>query len=314
MITKENNADQKNTKGRLHLFGLIFAGIILIAILNFIMFANLDAAVKNDKITISNVSELENGKIFFTLETDDRIFATDYKWQERNEGLNKEVYITIQASRFNLFNRINEKQDFAQNTVAKNNWLFQVRNSGITKIFYTDLASPNASNSQLIWEQDMQTTKASHTIETYVRTYPCYGNDIPGMLAEQLFQAKNPYIGDMPANGRLASVLNIQKYLGDYKVSLQTKEEPYGWTFEFVDKVDKVKQKEFNETMSNYAYILIALTENLNQVTWTYPSDDGLESQAITAEEATNAFKKEIKSYSNSPIEIQELLLATGIE
>ncbi len=134
------------------------------------------------------------------------------------------------------------------------------------------------------------------------------------MLAKQLFQAKNPYIGDMPANGRLASVLNVQKYLGDYKNSLQTKEEPYGWTFEFINKVDKYKQKEFNETMINYAYVLIALTDNLNQVTWTYQSEDGQEKQFVTEQEATKALGKEIKSYSESSIAIQELLLKTGIE
>lgn len=310
METKGNTDNLKSTKDRLFLYGLILLGIVFIAVLNFIVYANLDAAVTSDKVVISNVSELDNGKIFFTLETDDAVYAKDYKWQERNQ----EIYITIYASRYNFFGKKNMKYDFGKNTVAKNNWLFQVRNNGITKIYYTDSKRPTENNSQLIWEQDMNKTKVSDEVKTYVKTYPCYGNDIPGMLSEQLFQAKNPYIGDMQANNRLASVLNVKKYLGDYKVSLQTKEEPYGWTFEFIEKVDQYNQKEFNETMLNYAYVLIALTDNLNQVTWTYPSKEGLEKQYVNAEQASKALGKEIKSYSKSLIAIQELLYKTGIE
>lgn len=310
MKTKGNTDNLKTTKDRLLLFGLILAGIIFIAVLNFIVYANLDEAVASDKVIISNVSELENGKIFFTLESDDTVYAKDCKWQEKNQ----EIYITIYASRYNFFGKKNMKYDFGMNTVAKNNWLFQVRNNGITKIYYTNAKRPTEHNSQLIWEQDMNLTKVSDEVRTYVKTYPCYGNDIPGMLAEQLFEAKNPYIGDMQANNRLASVINIKKYLGDYKVSLQTKEEPYGWTFEFIDKVEQFNQKEFNETMRNYAYVLIALTDNLSQVSWTYPSEDGQEKQHVSAKEATKALEKEIKSYSKSTIAIQELLYKTGIE
>ena len=65
------------------------------------------------------------------------------------------------------------------------------------------------TSSVLIWSADKNTAKADSTIQTYVKTYSCYGNEEVGAFANMLYASKNPYVGDMPANQVLLGSLNI---------------------------------------------------------------------------------------------------------
>lgn len=300
---------KSNTK-KSFLYGLIFLFVIVVAVLDFMIYSNFKIFVSKDDIIVSNLSELDNGKIFFTLEVDNSLYAKDYKWQEKNQA----IYITIHSVRYNLFQKKNEKYDFAKNTIAKNNWLFQVNNTGIKKIYYSDSDTPNENNSMLIWENGMEINKADNRVNTYVQTYSCFGNSESGSMAEQLYKAKNPYIGDMTANGKLASVLKIQDSLGSYKNELQTKEEPYGWTFEFEEAVEQENEEKLNSIMKKNAYVLLALIDNLNEVTWTYQLGNESKALSVTAAQATKEIGQDIKSFSDSSIGVQELLLKIGIE
>lgn len=301
----------KKDKKRAFVYGILFLFVIVAAVVDFIMYSNFTISIKEDDIRVSNVSELVNGKIFFTLEVANQLYAKDYDWQVKDHA----VYITINSTRYNIFHKMNEKYDFAKNTNAKNNWLFNVNNTGIEKIYYCSGHKPEEEkNAILIWSKDLEVNKADDAVKTYVQTYACYGNSEPGLLAEQLFAAKNPYVGDMSANGQLASILNIQNSLGSYKNQLQTSEEPYGWRLEFQDAIDETEEEKFNQTMTDYAYVLLALTNNLGEVTWTY--DNGVEVKEIivTADEASRNIGENIKNFSEESINIQELLLKIGIE
>lgn len=291
------------------LYTLLFLFVIAIAVFDVILFTSYQVALKYQKISVSNLSELSNGKIFFTLEAADSVYASDYKWQEQGDS----IFITIYAKRYNFFKKENLKNDLGENTYAKNNWLFQVNNSPIKKIYYTSSKKPSENNSTLIWDKNSVIMKADHKIETYVSTYPYIGNRKPGELAEMLYKAKHPYIGDMPANGRLTSDLCIQEVLGNFKTQLQTKEEPYGWTFEF-EEVDKNKEAWFNQIMTKNAYVLLSLVDNLSEVTWSYQIGTETKQQSLNLEQAYKKLEKDVKSYNESPIQIQELLLKVGIE
>ena len=48
-----------------------------------------------------------------------------------------------------------------------------------------------------------------------------------------LYAAKTPYVGDMPALNRIAELANIRPNFGDYLNSLHTSSQPYRWTLEF---------------------------------------------------------------------------------
>lgn len=114
-----------------------------------------------------------------------------------------------------------------------------------------------------------------------------------------LFEARHAYIGDMPANGRLARVLEIDALIGAYENELETAEEPYTWRFLLLED-RQIKEKD----LEGAAYVLLGLVENLSQVTFEAPSF----SKTVTAEEASAFLGQDIKNCGQSVSVLQELL------
>lgn len=128
-------------------------------------------------------------------------------------------------------------------------------------------------------------------------------------LAGQLYRAKNPYIGDASADGRLTQALGVGK-LGGFTNELQTSQEPYGWTLRFADGVSN--SAVFEDQMKRYACVLIALTGNLGEMNWVYTveTESGpVERQSgITEAECTEYVGRPVKSFAAGPEQVQELL------
>lgn len=131
-----------------------------------------------------------------------------------------------------------------------------------------------------------------------------------GNLANVLYEAKNPYVGDVPADGRLVQALGLMNSLGTATIELHTAEEPYGWTFHFNDSVKN--SITFDERMKAYACVLVALTDNLSDVSWTYTVElaDGAQERtgSMTKEECSAYAGADIKTFGESPEKVQELL------
>ena len=129
-------------------------------------------------------------------------------------------------------------------------------------------------------------------------------------MANELYAVKNPYIGNALADGRLAQTLKIGEYLGSFKNELQTTYEPYGWTLNFEDSVHN--SAVFEAQMKDFACILLALTDNLGEVTWTYmveTEERAVQRQtSIAIEDASAYLGAPVKSFGESPKKIQELL------
>lgn len=87
-------------------------------------------------------------------------------------------------------------------------------------------------------------------------------------LARNLIKARNPYVGDMPANSRIAQLLNIEGSLGKYENELQTEKAPYSWTLKFKSVV--TDPHDFDKRMESYASLLMFSIKNLDKVNWTY--------------------------------------------
>lgn len=136
-----------------------------------------------------------------------------------------------------------------------------------------------------------------------------------GSRANALYEAKNPYVGDVSADGRLVQALGLTNALGGATTELHTTEEPYGWTFHFVESVRN--SLTFEERMKAYSCVLIALTDNLSNVYWTYPVElaDGAVKRegGITKEECSDFVGADIKSFGKSPEKVQELLDILGL-
>lgn len=86
--------------------------------------------------------------------------------------------------------------------------------------------------------------------------------------ANRIYAEKHLYTGDAPANGRLAGAIGIGALFGNYKNVLQTTSEPYGWIFQFEEPVKN--EDIFNRRIQEYACLLLALTDNLGEVSWEY--------------------------------------------
>lgn len=128
-------------------------------------------------------------------------------------------------------------------------------------------------------------------------------------ITSQVYQTKHDYVGDMPANGETANaLLMFQEF--EYTNELQTTEEPYGWTF-LLAEVYPTSEERLDEKMTGYAYVLMAMIGNLEVVTFENPDGSGLVS--YTAEDATKAMGRDIKSYGETPAKLQILMEAVGL-
>lgn len=134
--------------------------------------------------------------------------------------------------------------------------------------------------------------------------------EVVGRQANELFKAKNPYIGDASADGKLAGLVGISKSLGVFKNQLQTSEEPYGWTLNFEDSTSNSAM--FEEKMKAFSCMLIALTGNLGEVQWNYTVEleDGpvQRSGRMTEAECSEYVGAPVKSFADSPEGVQALL------
>ncbi len=133
--------------------------------------------------------------------------------------------------------------------------------------------------------------------------------------AQKLYEARNSYVGDASANGRLISA--IAEAMPDscaasmeVKTELWTLTEPYEFHFVIEDELEK--EPDFY-SMAAPAVLMLALTDNLGVVQWEYTIGSGkasvLEVRKWSADDAARwCGVNEIKEYSGSPEKVQELL------
>lgn len=133
-------------------------------------------------------------------------------------------------------------------------------------------------------------------------------------LANELYELKNPYLGNPSANAKIAEALGIYKEFGNFTNALQTQTEPYGWTLKFEKPVKD--EDEFNKKMKNYAYMLMAVIGNLGEVRWDYKLETSqgiLDKEGIRYQRQWGGGEYSIKEYAESPESLQYLLNTLGI-
>lgn len=129
-------------------------------------------------------------------------------------------------------------------------------------------------------------------------------------LANELYENKNVYVGDASANGKLAGILGIGSLFGSFKNELQTDTEPYSWTLSFEDNI--ADMQAFEKDMKRFACVLMAMTDNLEEIRWSYTSESetgsSQKSNSMTKEDCSEYVGAEIKLFAESPRKVQELL------
>lgn len=131
--------------------------------------------------------------------------------------------------------------------------------------------------------------------------------------ANALFEATHPYLGDASANGKLLAVLSGNGYMpgAAYTMELETSERPYALRVVFKEPLSD--DHELERTMMRASALLLALTDNLDEVQWQYPLKEAGEETLMTKywEESSLPFLQEgssIKEYGSSAKRVQELL------
>ncbi|BCJ97545.1 DUF4825 domain-containing protein [Anaerocolumna chitinilytica] len=299
----------------------LFSGIFIMAMIGILGIAVLcysftTRAVKYEEITVGNLSQLSNSNVYFTLKVSEEINAKGVDWFEYKGN----IYITLKTNKLQLKQKTVEG-DFTESTNNYSRWEFDTKMSGIKNIYlYEGLTGYDDGQAKktLIWSSNKELTAANTEAETWVKTYQPWGNTEPGLLANTLFKHKNPYVGDISSDGKILIDLRVAWVLGNFKNELQTKSEPYGYTLLFEDAIKKEHQADFDDTMKKYAMCMLALIDNLSEVSWKYTVVDNKQENMvinkITKEDASKLLGKNIKSYADSAAEVQALLYTIGIE
>ena len=132
-------------------------------------------------------------------------------------------------------------------------------------------------------------------------------------LASAVYQTKHPYVGDMSANGKTANALNAYTLFGEYENELQTSQEPYGWTLRLKNDISSENEVLIESDMESVAYVLIAMTGNLDHVSYEYTIAGEAHSLTFDAGDATAFFGRNIKDCSGSVRILDELISKTGL-
>lgn len=170
-------------------------------------------------------------------------------------------------------------------------------------IYVTPLVSPK--NGDFTWEYPTTGEVTSVSVNGLVLWEN--GESIDWLTAK-LYEAKNPYVGDMSANANIASLLRVSNRVGSFTNELQTDTEPYGWTLLLDDSVAAENEKRIKEEMQKCSCVLLAEIENLGTVTWKYETAAGKQTFTVTTADASELAGRDIKTCAASASELQKLM------
>lgn len=132
-------------------------------------------------------------------------------------------------------------------------------------------------------------------------------------LTSGLYAVYNPYIGNMPSNGKIVNVLNMTAYTGGFTNELQTSEEPYSWKMIFQNDFSADRQAALEERLKRYAYIYLAEVGNLGEVIYDYHVDGEPKTLSVTSSEASEYAGVDIKSVGTDINRLEQLIRKTGL-
>jgi len=140
---------------------------------------------------------------------------------------------------------------------------------------------------------------------------------IDGTVSD-LYQSRNPYVGDTSADGRSALAARAVLGINDgallyYGTQLQTSEEPYGWTFLNVQISSTENVERLQQEMKKLGCLLIAVTDNLGYVSFEYSVDgaentDGNTTLTVTEADADVMAGQSVKEMAQTPAGLQKLV------
>lgn len=132
-------------------------------------------------------------------------------------------------------------------------------------------------------------------------------------LTSAVYNTRHPFIGNMPDNGKTASALNMQGYLGNYTVELQTTQQPYGWKFILQNSFTQSRQNAMVEQLTAYAATLLAVIDNLGEVSFEYVIDGETQLFSFTQADASVFAGHDIKTVGKDICLLENMLAKTNL-
>lgn len=132
-------------------------------------------------------------------------------------------------------------------------------------------------------------------------------------LTSNLYAVYNPYIGNMPSNGKIVEVLNMTAYTGGFKNELQTSKEPYSWKLIFENDFSGSREEVLETKLKMYSYILLAEIGNLNEVIYEYTIDGEGKTLSVTSADASAFAGVDIKSVAGDINQLERLVRKTEL-
>lgn len=123
----------------------------------------------------------------------------------------------------------------------------------------------------------------------------------------RVYKTKHPYVGNHVQNGDTLSALKISDTLGGYTMELQTSKEPYGMKINLKKAVEEKQEAYFESCMRYYAYVSLALIDNLSYVSFEYEINGQRQEKSWSMEDAKAELGKSIKDYGSSEARLQQL-------
>lgn len=138
-------------------------------------------------------------------------------------------------------------------------------------------------------------------------------------FAARLYATRHAYVGSAPENIHTANAL----LLGPIHHSLDTDSRPYTWHIEIyesdhdpstvLENFTRAELEQLNDALRGTAYVLLALVENLDQVSYDFALEGEPSSLVISTEDAAAFFGRDVKACYDSPRLFAALLQQTGI-
>ena len=150
-------------------------------------------------------------------------------------------------------------------------------------------------------------------VEINARVLWSEGEEISA-IASALYITRHDYIGNITENFATANFLGISNYLGPFTNELQTAEEPFGWKLILSEDIPSDRLKVRETDMESFAYVLLAVINNLREVSYEYTVDGKTAEKTVTAKDATEYFGRDIKECYDHVSLLDQLIHKTGLD
>lgn len=133
------------------------------------------------------------------------------------------------------------------------------------------------------------------------------GGEYISTFTSELFKTGHANVKDTKANLDTTTALHLSSVFPGFKCTVQKSEEPYGLVFSKGEQIGDVKALE-TESLEPCAYILLALIEDLGEVTYEFTHLGKPVTLTYTSEMATKYVGKDIKLLGKNIAELEKLV------